>query len=382
MLSTETKEIVKSTVPVLEQHGTEITTEFYKHMFEEHPELLNIFNKTNQKLGRQQTALAQTVLAAAKHIDHLEAIIPNVNQIAHKHRALQILPEHYPIVGENLIYAIKKVLGDAATPEIVNAWTEAYGVIADVFIQMEKALYDEEEWKGFKPFKVVRVKDESEHIKSFTVQPADGTKLNPVVAGQYITVKVHPEGDPNDMLRHYSICHTDVSKGIEFAVKRDIAGAEKGAVSNYLHDHIKEGDEILLSAPAGEFVVAETEKPLVFISGGVGMTPVMAMLHEQAAKGKEIKFIHSAYNRDEVPFKDEIASFHNKENVHFYFNYSESVGRLTKEKLEKILSGNEEIYMCGSVGFMESLLAILHSMNISDEHIHFEPFGPKMSIQA
>ncbi|GGA98158.1 NO-inducible flavohemoprotein [Macrococcus hajekii] len=380
MLSQATRDIVKSTVPVLEQHGTEITTVFYAHMFEQHPELLNIFNKTNQKLGRQQNALAQTVLAAAKHIDHLEAIVPNVNQIAHKHRALEIKPEHYPIVGENLIYAIKKVLGEAATPEIINAWTEAYGVIADVFIQMEAEMYKEAEWEGFKPFKVVRVKDESEHIKSFTVQPADGKSLKPVVAGQYITVKVHPEGDDNDMLRHYSICSTDTSKGIEFAVKRDVAGEEKGVVSNYLHDNIKEGDEILLSAPAGEFVVADTDKPLAFISGGVGMTPVMAMLHEQAAKGKDIKFIHSAYDRNQVPFKDEIAGFHNQDNVQFYFNYSESAGRLTKEKLSEILNGNEEIYMCGSVSFMEGLLATLDSMGIKREQIHFEPFGPKMSI--
>jgi len=380
MLSQETRDIIKATVPVLEQHGTEITSVFYAHMFEQHPELLNIFNKTNQKLGRQQTALAQTVLAAAKHIDHLEAIISNVNQIAHKHRALEIKPEHYPIVGENLIYAIKKVLGEAATPEIIDAWTQAYGVIADVFIQMEKGLYDEAEWQGFKPFKVGRVKEESAHVKSFTVVPGDGEVLKPIKAGQYITVKVHPEGDPNDMLRHYSICHTDVSKGIEFAVKRDVQGDVKGAVSNYLHDNVKEGDEILLSAPAGEFVVADTDRPLAFISGGVGMTPVMAMLHEQAAKGKDIKFIHSAYNRDEVPFKDEITAFHNQENIQFYFNYSESAGRLTKEKLQGILTGSEDIYMCGSVGFMESLLAGLHDMGISRDHVHYEPFRPKMSI--
>ncbi|TDM03859.1 globin domain-containing protein [Macrococcus carouselicus] len=380
MLSQETREIIKATVPVLEQHGTEITSVFYAHMFEEHPELFNVFNKANQKLGRQQTALAQTVLAAAKHIDHLEAIIPNVNQIAHKHRALGIKPEQYPIVGENLIYAIRKVLGEEVTPEIINAWTEAYGVIADVFIQMEAALYQEAAWEGFEPFKVVRIKEESAHIKSFVVKPVDATQLKPVVAGQYITVKVHPEGDPNDMLRHYSICHTDVSQGIEFAVKRDVQGDVKGAVSNYLHDRVKEGDEILLSAPAGEFVVADTDRPLAFISGGVGMTPVMAMLHEQAAKGKDIKFIHSAYNRDEVPFKDEIAEFHHKENVQFYFNYSEANGRLTKEKLEKILKGSEEIYMCGSVGFMEGLLATLDAMGISRGQVHFEPFGPKMSI--
>lgn len=380
MLTEETKSIIKATIPVLEEYGDEITTAFYKHMFEEHPELLNIFNKTNQKLGRQQTALAQTVIAAAKHIDHLEAIIPNVNQIAHKHRALQIKEEHYPIVGENLIWAIQHVLGDAATPEIVDAWTKTYGVIADVFIQMEKALYEEEEWADFKPFKVVAINDESTDIKSFTVQ-SDEIKVQPIKAGQYITVKVHPEGEENDMLRHYSICSVDTTDGIKFAVKRDVAGSEKGMVSNYLHDTVNVGDEILLSAPAGEFTVdAEQDKSIVLISGGVGMTPIMAMLEDEAAKGRDIKFIHSAYNSEAVPFKAEIKKHHNQDNVQFYFNYSETAGRLNKAKLAEIMNGNEEIYMCGSVAFMEAMLAIFNEMNIDRSQVHFEPFGPKMSI--
>lgn len=380
MLSEETKSIIKATIPVLEEHGEAITTAFYKHMFEQNPELLNIFNKTNQKLGRQQTALAQTVIAAAKHIDHLEAIIPNVNQIAHKHRALQIKEEHYPIVGENLIWAIGHVLGDAATPEIIDAWTKTYGVIADVFIQMEKALYDAEEWHDFKPFKVVAMQEESNNIKSFTVKSED-IKLQPVKAGQYITVKVHPDGEENDALRHYSICSVDVTEGIKFAVKRDVAGSEKGMVSNYIHDTVKVGDEILLSAPAGEFTVdAPAEKPIVLISGGVGMTPMMAMLEDEVGIGRDIKFIHSAYNREAVPFKDEIIKYHNKENVQFYFNYSESAGRLNKVKLAEIINGNEEIYMCGSVAFMEAMLELFNEMNIDRSHVHFEPFGPKMSI--
>ncbi|MCU7557560.1 globin domain-containing protein [Macrococcus capreoli] len=380
MLTEETKSIIKSTIPVLEEHGEAITSAFYKHMFAEHPELLNVFNKTNQKLGRQQTALAQTVIAAAKHIDHLEAIIPNVNQIAHKHRALEIKPEHYPIVGENLIWAIQHVLGDAATPEIVDAWTQTYGVIADVFIKMEAALYDEADWKDFAKFKVVAIKQESPDIKSFTVQ-SDAVTVKPVKAGQYITVKVHPDGEENDALRHYSICSVDITNGLKFAVKRDVAGEEKGMVSNFLHDNVKVGDEILLSAPAGEFVVdVDADKSIVLISGGVGMTPIMAMLEDEIAKGRDIKFIHSAYNSEAVPFKDEITKYHNNNKVHFYFNYSETADRLNKAKLADIMNGDEEIYMCGSVGFMEAMLEVFNAMNIDRSQVHFEPFGPKMSI--
>lgn len=125
MLSQETRNIVRATVPVLEQHGVDITKTFYRNMLDDHKELLNIFNRVNQVKGAQPTALATTVLAAAKHIDNLEAILPHVEQIGHKHRALQIQPEHYPIVGKHLLNAIRQVLGDAASPEILNAWGEA-----------------------------------------------------------------------------------------------------------------------------------------------------------------------------------------------------------------------------------------------------------------
>ena len=157
MLSSQTIAIVKSTVPVLAEHGATITTVFYKNLFTAHPELLNIFNHANQKQGRQQTALANTVYAAALHIDNLGVLLPAVKQIAHKHRSLGVKAEHYPIVGAHLLGAIKEVLGDAATDDIIQAWGEAYGVIADVFIQVENEMYAEAStqsngWNEFKDF--------------------------------------------------------------------------------------------------------------------------------------------------------------------------------------------------------------------------------------
>ena len=138
MLSQETITIIKSTVPVLAQHGKTITTVFYKNMFEAHPELLNIFNHANQSKGRQQNALAGLVYAAAANIDNLGAVLPAVVQVAHKHKSLNITPEQYPIVGYHLLGAIKEVLGDAATPEIIGAWGEAYEVIAGVLSVSKK----------------------------------------------------------------------------------------------------------------------------------------------------------------------------------------------------------------------------------------------------
>ena len=181
MLTKQTIDTIKATVPVLEVHGLAITKTFYANLFKDNPQLLNIFNHTNQKKDRQQTALANTVYAAAVHIENLEAIVPAVVQIANKHVSLGILPEHYPIVGKYLLAAIKEVLGDAATDEIIEAWGLAYGVIADIFISVEEDLYKAAEnnggWRLFKDFKIAKIVEESDAVKSFYLQPVDGAPL-------------------------------------------------------------------------------------------------------------------------------------------------------------------------------------------------------------
>ncbi|MBP3929867.1 MAG: bacitracin resistance protein BacA [Peptostreptococcaceae bacterium] len=141
MLSKNTIEIVKSTVPVLKEHGVEITTTFYKNMFANHEEIKGMFNMAKQESGEQPKALAMTILAAAQNIDNLEALLPAVKNIAGAHVNSKVKAEHYPIIGKNLLEAIKEVLGDAATEEVINAWGEAYEVIAKVFIDIEKEMY-------------------------------------------------------------------------------------------------------------------------------------------------------------------------------------------------------------------------------------------------
>lgn len=141
MLDQKTIDIIKSTVPVLKTHGVEITTTFYKNMFEKNPEVKSLFNMDRQESGEQPKALAMSILAAAQNIDNLPAIMPVVNKIAEKHCNSNVKAEHYPIVGKHLLEAIKEVLGDAATDEIINAWGKTYGVLAEVFINTEKNIY-------------------------------------------------------------------------------------------------------------------------------------------------------------------------------------------------------------------------------------------------
>ena len=122
MLSNQTITIVKSTAPVLEQHGEALTKHFYKRMFSHNPEVAPLFNPANQFAGSQQRALAAAICAYAANIDNLEVLGGAVELIAQKHASLRIKPEHYPIVGENLLASIREVLGEAATDEIINSW--------------------------------------------------------------------------------------------------------------------------------------------------------------------------------------------------------------------------------------------------------------------
>lgn len=389
MLSERTKDIIKSTVPVLEVHGTAITTTFYRNMFEAHPELLNIFNHANQAKGRQQTALANTVYAAAANIDRLEAILPAVVQIAHKHVSLGIKPEHYPIVGEYLLKAIKEVLGDAATDEIISAWAEAYGVIADVFISVEKDMYEKNEakengWSFFKDFVVARKEKESDIITSFYLKPADGSSVPTYEPGQYISVRMSIPGEQYLVNRQYSLSQAANNEEFRISVKREADNDPNGRGSVHLHENVNVGDVIEVSAPAGEFVLEPTAGPVSFISGGVGITPMMSMLETVAGVTPErpTAFLHAARNQTLHAFDDEIKEMiGSMENAVYKAVYSDQPeGYLTRSILEEFVNPAGDVYVCGPVPFMEAMIRELRAMGIEESKIHFEFFGPAVAI--
>ncbi|MFS0864687.1 NO-inducible flavohemoprotein [Fredinandcohnia sp. 179-A 10B2 NHS] len=398
MLNQKTIDIIKSTVPVLEKHGTDITSRFYKIMFSNHPELLNIFNHANQRQGRQQTALANTVYAAAANIDNLGAIIPVVKQIGQKHRALGIKAEHYPIVGENLLAAIKDVLGDAASDDIINAWAEAYGVIADAFIGIEKEMYDEAKaqpggWEGFRNFVVDRKVQESDVITSFYLKPEDGKEIASYQAGQYITVKVKPDDQMYTHMRHYSLSDAPGKEYYRISVKRE----EYGVVSTYLHQDVNEGDIITLSAPAGDFVLEQKENTAVLISGGVGLTPMVSMLNTiiEQQPAREVVFIHGALNSQVHAMKDhvaQVASEHsNVKNLVVYSNPTDSdketknfdkEGFIDLDLLKSVIDDKQaDFYFCGPTPFMKMMYRNLTELGVSIENIHFEFFGPASELE-
>lgn len=137
------REIVKSTLPALREHGATITRVFYEDLLASNPELRPMFATGDQETGAQAKRLAEAILAYVGNIDRLDLLGPAVTNISRRHVATHVKAEHYPIVGKHLLQAIKTVLGDAATPEVLDAWAAAYNDLAEIMIAREKEMYAE-----------------------------------------------------------------------------------------------------------------------------------------------------------------------------------------------------------------------------------------------
>jgi nitric oxide dioxygenase len=399
MLDEKTINIVQSTAPVLKKHSKEIGKRFYELLFSKAPDLYNIFNQTNQKRGLQQEALGYAVYAAGEHITNLEAIKPVIKRISQKHRAIGIEPEQYPVVGETLLQAVKDVLGDTATDEIIEAWGKAYGYISDAFINLEQKLYEETEqqlggWVGYRTFYVDKKAKESEEITSFYLKPKDGEAITSYKAGQYLTIKAKIPGEKYTHIRHYSLSEAPGQDYYRISVKREEEHGDSpdGIVSNYLHNQIQSGDTLQISAPAGDFVLDNDDLPIVLISGGIGITPLLSMLNTviEEQSYRQVTFIHATGNSKMHAFKEQVKKLENNhQNVKSYVcynsptkedkesnNYDEE-GYIDLSFLKSILSTKEaNFYLCGSLSFMEAIIKALNEWEISKEHIHYEAFRP------
>ncbi|PHS68122.1 MAG: nitric oxide dioxygenase [Methylophaga sp.] len=395
MLSQQTIEVVESTIPLLAEHGQTITQNFYEKLFAAHPELKNVFNLNNQQDGNQSRALADAVFAYASNLSNLEALIPAVQRIAHKHVSLGIKPEQYPIVGKYLLAAIQDVLDLPDGHPALTAWAEAYEQLAEIFINTEENLYQASEelgggWRGFREFVIDDIVTETAEVKSFYLKPKKSDLILEYKGGQYIGIKVSPENSEFEQIRQYSLSGQSGGDYLRITTKAEL----NGLVSNHLHQSTK-GTEILVQAPSGVFNLDGQANQHIFIAGGVGITPLLSMLYEALAKGiptENILFIQCQRDEDHQICKQELVLLQETTGFGYKTSFMESAGGdnkgyLNASILNKWLTeyafnvdGNTAVYFCGPVPFMSALKQCCLTLGFAEQDIHYETFGPTATI--
>jgi nitric oxide dioxygenase len=384
--------IIKATVPILETGGETLTKHFYGIMLTEYPEVVPFFNKAHQKSGDQPRALANAVLMYAKNIEKLQNLGGLVNQIIHKHVALDINPAHYAVVGACLLRAIREVLGaEVATDAVIGAWATAYGMLADILIGAEKGLMDAKAaapggWIHDREFVVKEKIVETPHITSFVLEPADKKPVMAFEAGQYLGLHLTVNGD--EVRRNYSISSASNGQTYRITVKRE----PNGVVSNHLHDHVNVGSSLMVMPPAGEFTLknASETKPLVFLTAGVGITPAMAMLQETLRNphtaSRDVRFIHCARTQEEQAFRAAVGELAgaqpNKVQHNWYSRDGTTHARLSAAKLADWLPTDRDVdvFLLGSKSFMRDMKKNLIDLGVPAAQIHHEFFGPAANI--
>jgi nitric oxide dioxygenase len=392
MISEASRPYIDASVPVLREHGLTITKLFYANMFAAHPELTRIFNMGNQASGAQQQSLASAVFAYAANIGNPAALGPVVQRIVHKHVSVGIRAEHYPIVGHHLLGAIAATLGDAATPALLDAWKEAYTSLATLLIKAEAELYSTAgiEPGETRPMEVLEVVRESANVLSIRMAPADDTPLPAFKPGQYVSVAVD-FADGRRQLRQYSLSDKPGIKSYRISVKREDAleGAPAGEVSNWLHANVQAGTILHVTHPFGEFTPdTESEAPLVLLSAGVGVTPMVSTLRRVAEVNpqRHVIFAHAARDAGHHALRAEVEALRavmpNLSVVTFYEDAADArdvlAGRMDVARLPAWPVEQGEVYLCGPHKFMQAQWLGLLYRGVPAPKLHREVFGPEL----
>ncbi|BCG03231.1 oxidoreductase FAD/NAD(P)-binding domain-containing protein (plasmid) [Paraburkholderia sp. PGU19] len=255
---------------------------------------------------------------------------------------------------------------------------------------------------GFRRFRVTRRTQESVSIVSFDLAPVDGEALTPFVAGQFVTVRLPlPSGER--LLRTYSLSGDPANNTRwRISVKHEQGGdaVPAGRGSSFLHERVHVGDELELAGPAGAFVCGDdVTRPVVLMSGGVGLTPLVSMLHRlramDGAHSRRVYFIHACENGAVHAFRHEVetvATAYPNVRLHVCYRlpsaedralkHFDSEGLISRDTLQALLPLDDyEVYLCGPPAFMQSNWKLLRSLGIARDRIHYEFFGPATVLE-
>lgn len=245
--------------------------------------------------------------------------------------------------------------------------------------------------KGFCKFRVTAVRPESSIITSFYLEPVLPADWRPFSPGQFLAFRLPLPNGP--LLRTYSISGPAQQGQYRISVKREpaAAGFAPGLGSGYWHDHVKVGGVVEAQGPRGDFVLdRSSDRPVLLLSGGVGLTPMVAMLHDLNQSGRRVVFLHGCENGEVHALRDEVGTLvagNPLLTAHFCYRMPtaqdraearfHSEGVITRDLLQSLLCLDDyEAYLCGPPAFMQTLYPMLRSLGIAETRIAYEFFGP------
>jgi len=271
---------------------------------------------------------------------------------------------------------------------------------ADLIMKRAKARADRAElsWNGFRKFEVARKIPECDGVHSFELRPHDGRPIAPFLPGQYLTFQIKRPDDSRPLIRCYSLSDgTNRTDSYRVTIKTVPpprgTSHPPGKSSTWFNETVSEGDILDVKAPAGQFHLdPHRDTPVVFIAGGIGITPMMSMLNTICAGDvpRTAWLFYGVHNRDNHAFADRLAEISkNYPSIRIVTIYSaptpnciqdrdyNETGHVTAEILQRHLpSNNFEFYICGPPGMMEAVTNVLKEWGVPNDHIHFEAFGP------
>jgi len=276
---------------------------------------------------------------------------------------------------------------------VIEAWGAAYWQLANILIGAEKAEYDQLAaapggWRGARPFRVARKVVESAEITSFYLEPVDGKAVVDFAPGQYLGLRLVIDGQ--EVRRNYSLSAAANGRNYRISVKRE----RGGLVSNFLHDSVLEGGVLEVFPPAGEFTLRDGTSPVVLISGGVGITPTLAMAEAALAKGgREVAFLHYTRNSDVHAFAqtlDNWAAHYPQFRSFLVYEQGEpgedskadAFGRPVVDHLERWVPASLDcdVYFLGPKPFMAFIKRSLAALGLPSSRAHYEFFGPAEAL--
>jgi ferredoxin-NADP reductase len=247
-------------------------------------------------------------------------------------------------------------------------------------------------WAGFRPLRVSRIDRESSSVVSLLLAPADGRPLVAAEPGQFVVLRLRPTPDAPPVLRSYSLSDASIPDHYRVSIKQEL----NGVGSTYVHQHVRVGDVLDVSAPRGNFTLQAGERPIVLLSAGVGATPVLSMLHSLAVhkSTRHVWWLYGARSRKDHPFaqesRDLVQALPRSQSRVVYSRPGpedrlgldfDATGHLEVPMLEKLgVPRDADFYLCGPTAFLHDLGAALAAWGVATNRIHREIFGPVESM--